>query len=506
MSDRYAAERFINAAKDGYLDLLQKATKRDLNTLDEDGMTPIMWAAHNGHLDAIKLIVGRGGDVSMFDYLGLTALHHASRKGHIHVVTYLVNWGANVFALDNDHHSPLNLASLYEKVEVTQYLDSVCAQQQTKNPKHVARLKEEAVKQAEKNIKRYEKMQDDAARRAEKQQRKLSSEVSPVGEGHSNAPRKQNFFKTLTMRMRSTNSRNKLASKTFGDMAGISSGARGGVAKRISQRREMGANGVVGDGADFKVSDVDESGKRTLRSLSGIQGVRSATSEVMYLTGQRGDNSSIDISTSRPAVYEVFGGNGRPSLFRAKSESNLVDSGTDSYFGDEEEDEENAPGMFNRPGFGKTAFFTGNNFLSTLPSFDGLQDDDHNKALNGLPPNLNGHDDLPNGSITNDPDPGFHGPKELPWDPEEVDQMDDDDDLMEGSSPLEVFLWSAGLEVYLHKFLQEKVDMELLVKMSDNDLKEIGLPFGPRKKLLEAIQRRQDILSRPKVMMTDSFL
>lgn len=57
---RAMAERYINAAKDGYLDVLQQATKRDLNTADEDGMTAVMWAAHNGHLDALRLIVGRG--------------------------------------------------------------------------------------------------------------------------------------------------------------------------------------------------------------------------------------------------------------------------------------------------------------------------------------------------------------------------------------------------------------------------------------------------------------
>ena len=53
-------ERFILAAKDGYLDMLEQATKRDLNQQDEDGMTPTAWAAHNGHLDALRTIVGRG--------------------------------------------------------------------------------------------------------------------------------------------------------------------------------------------------------------------------------------------------------------------------------------------------------------------------------------------------------------------------------------------------------------------------------------------------------------
>ena len=57
---RTMADRYVNAAKDGYLDVLQQATKRDLNTPDEDGMTAVMWAAYSGHLDALRLIVGRG--------------------------------------------------------------------------------------------------------------------------------------------------------------------------------------------------------------------------------------------------------------------------------------------------------------------------------------------------------------------------------------------------------------------------------------------------------------
>nr|KAG5709692.1 hypothetical protein BaRGS_027717 [Batillaria attramentaria] len=461
----------------------------------------------------MRLSVFDSGEVNRCDYMGMTPLHHAARKGHLHIVTFLVNWGANLFALDNDHHTALNLASLYEKVDVMQYLDSVSAQKQSENPKTVAKLKEEAIKQAERNIRRYEKMQKEAARIAEEQQRKLTNGASVVngtGEGEKAAPRSKNFFQTLTMRFRGTNNRKKLpaaSSRTYSDMAGIShtAGARGGVAKLISQRRsanDLGTNVIGGEGADFKVSDVDESGKRTLRSLSGVRG---ASSEVMYLTGQRGDNSSADISTSRPAVFEVWGGQSRSNLFKTKSESDLLDSGTDSYFGDEEEDEENAPGIFNRPGFGKTAFLTNSKFINTLPSFD---DGGHDGVPNGFPQQVNGNADLSDeneGSLGEDPDPGFHGPMELPWDPDEVDPLDDDDETT-ASSPLEMFLWSAGLETYLHKFLQEKVDMELLVNMSDNDLKEIGLPFGPRKRLLEAIRRRQDVLRQPKVQMTDSFL
>lgn len=42
------------------LDILREATKRDCNLKDEDGMTPTLWAAFHGHLDVLRLLVGRG--------------------------------------------------------------------------------------------------------------------------------------------------------------------------------------------------------------------------------------------------------------------------------------------------------------------------------------------------------------------------------------------------------------------------------------------------------------
>jgi ankyrin repeat protein len=48
------------AAKDGLIDVLKEATRRDVNTKDVDGMTPTLWAAFEGRLDALRLLVGRG--------------------------------------------------------------------------------------------------------------------------------------------------------------------------------------------------------------------------------------------------------------------------------------------------------------------------------------------------------------------------------------------------------------------------------------------------------------
>ena len=50
----------FRAARDGYLDALKEATKKDCNSKDEDGMTPTLYAAFEGKLDALRLLVGRG--------------------------------------------------------------------------------------------------------------------------------------------------------------------------------------------------------------------------------------------------------------------------------------------------------------------------------------------------------------------------------------------------------------------------------------------------------------
>lgn len=58
--------------------------------------------------------------------------------------------------------------------------------------------------------------------------------------------------------------------------------------------------------------------------------------------------------------------------------------------------------------------------------------------------------------------------------------------------PLNVasLLHSLGLGKYAITFQAEEVDMTALKQMSDKDLKELGIPMGPRKKILLALQPR----------------
>ncbi|CAA0815203.1 Sterile alpha motif (SAM) domain-containing protein [Striga hermonthica] len=52
------------------------------------------------------------------------------------------------------------------------------------------------------------------------------------------------------------------------------------------------------------------------------------------------------------------------------------------------------------------------------------------------------------------------------------------------------FLQSLGLEKYSITFQAEEVDMTALVHMGDEDLKAMGIPMGPRKKILLALESK----------------
>ncbi|KAI3461855.1 hypothetical protein Pfo_018518 [Paulownia fortunei] len=52
------------------------------------------------------------------------------------------------------------------------------------------------------------------------------------------------------------------------------------------------------------------------------------------------------------------------------------------------------------------------------------------------------------------------------------------------------FLQSLGLEKYSITFQAEEVDMTALIHMGDEDLKALGVPMGPRKKILLALESK----------------
>lgn len=112
--------KYHRAAFDGYIDMLCDASKRDTNLAnDEDGFTPTLLAAYNGHLDALRILVGRGGDPEKTSLNGSSALHLAAARNHLNCVSFLVNFGVNMWALDNELHTAKDVAAIEQRKEVS---------------------------------------------------------------------------------------------------------------------------------------------------------------------------------------------------------------------------------------------------------------------------------------------------------------------------------------------------------------------------------------------------
>ena len=71
------------------------------------------------------------------------------------------------------------------------------------------------------------------------------------------------------------------------------------------------------------------------------------------------------------------------------------------------------------------------------------------------------------------------------------------------SKTLVTFMASLNLEQFSTSLINENIDLNTLTLCSDEDLKDIGLPLGPRRKILDAVKKRNVALNHPGPM-TDS--
>ena len=87
-----------------------------------EGCTPLWAAAAIGHLDVVKLLIERNADVDSRTSMGSTPLRAAAHEGHLDVVRCLVESGADVNARNDYESTPLMAACYYGHVSVVTYL------------------------------------------------------------------------------------------------------------------------------------------------------------------------------------------------------------------------------------------------------------------------------------------------------------------------------------------------------------------------------------------------
>ena len=95
-----------------------------LNTEDEviEGCTPLWAAADTGHLDVVKLLIKRKADVDGRASKGSTPLRVAAHEGHLDIVRCLVESGADVNARNFYEATPLIVACYHGHLSVVTYL------------------------------------------------------------------------------------------------------------------------------------------------------------------------------------------------------------------------------------------------------------------------------------------------------------------------------------------------------------------------------------------------
>ncbi|RSL81667.1 hypothetical protein CEP52_017150 [Fusarium oligoseptatum] len=91
--DGHGRSALSYAAMCGAADVIQRLLSTpniDVDSRDEDGWTPLMFAVARGHEEASTLLLDAKADVSLKDEEGRTALYHAASKGHFETIKILL--------------------------------------------------------------------------------------------------------------------------------------------------------------------------------------------------------------------------------------------------------------------------------------------------------------------------------------------------------------------------------------------------------------------------------
>ena len=78
---------------------LQLQSGADIHKPNKNNTTPIAFAVRSGHLECVKLLVGRGADTNAVLGTG-PVLHHAMNRGYFGIVKYLLQHGADKNMVD----------------------------------------------------------------------------------------------------------------------------------------------------------------------------------------------------------------------------------------------------------------------------------------------------------------------------------------------------------------------------------------------------------------------
>ena len=114
------------AAQYGHLEVvkafLNKGITARINSVNCNGLTPLMIAAERGYSEIVRALLDIGADINKTTPIGDTALHLAARNNYLEVIQLLLGRGANFNSVDNDGNTPLHTAVYWGSPEVVRAL------------------------------------------------------------------------------------------------------------------------------------------------------------------------------------------------------------------------------------------------------------------------------------------------------------------------------------------------------------------------------------------------
>lgn len=194
----------------------------------------------------------------------------------MHILSFLVNFGANLFALDNDFHTPMDVAASRDQMNCVRFLDSAASQQTMQNPKNVAKLKKQAVKDAERKVKECEKVKKKHQSKMDKMYRGSGGSVSEANAGSFSGTGTMNNLNQLTASSKFGSIKGTLQRK-FGKKDTISKKAENGATEKTEledvfneqDENEEDENGMK-TFEDDEEDDVDQANKESLFNRPGL--------------------------------------------------------------------------------------------------------------------------------------------------------------------------------------------------------------------------------------------
>ncbi|PPR10798.1 MAG: hypothetical protein CFH41_01373 [Alphaproteobacteria bacterium MarineAlpha11_Bin1] len=117
-------DALIEAAKAGDLrvgqDLLHR--KHNIEGREQDGRTPLFFAASRGSEDFVELLVKHNAKIDALDNLGNSPIYYAAAGNHVGVVEILLESGANLDSQNRRGLTPLMIAASEGNLSTVQVL------------------------------------------------------------------------------------------------------------------------------------------------------------------------------------------------------------------------------------------------------------------------------------------------------------------------------------------------------------------------------------------------